>query len=56
MITKFNTATVAPGATSKGGNGLLWFLGLAAVAWAGYEFWWKPKQEKEKANASNNKQ
>ncbi len=49
-ITKIDTpALPAMGAESKGGsNALLWILGLAALGWAGYEFWWKPNQEKEK--------
>lgn len=49
MITKLNSS--APAGEKKGGIGG-WILGGLAVlglAWAGYEFWWKPKKEAEEA-------
>jgi uncharacterized membrane protein YebE (DUF533 family) len=50
-IVKLNTAGVMP-AESKGGNTLLIVLGLAALGYCAYRFWWVPKKEKEKAEAA----
>jgi hypothetical protein len=49
MVTTFDTSfnTNTPASKNGGGMVLFWIgLGLASL-WAGYEFWWKPKQIKE---------
>lgn len=54
MITKIETGALpAMSGESKGGsNALLWILGIVAAAWAGYEFYLKPKWEEEKKSKS----
>ena len=50
MISKFETGSL-PGAESKGGNGLLYLVLAAGLAYAGYHFLIKPELEKDKVRA-----
>lgn len=50
MITKLNSTAPAGDKGGSGGWVAAILLGAAAL-WAGYEFWWKPKQEAEKLAA-----
>jgi len=56
MVTKLNSS--APAGDKEGGI-MGWVIGLglaAAAVWAGYEFWWKPKQVEKAAAASTQKE
>lgn len=49
MLVKYDTSNLGTSGTKSGGSGLIiGLLLLGGAIWAGYEFWWKPKQEKEK--------
>ncbi len=57
MITKFNTSAAPAAVTGggKGGNILLWILGLATVGYLGYKYVWPEIQKRRKENATTTK-
>lgn len=53
MMVKYDTSTLGTPGTKTGGSGgiIVGLLLAAGLAWAGYEFWWKPKKLKEQLAA-----
>ena len=54
-VVKFNTQGAGT-PKAEGSNAGAWIIGgiiTLGIAWAAYEFWWKPKQEEKKAAEAN---